>query len=268
MNDNKEVAIKKYNAIAKANKSMFITVMVASVVVSASVVLTIFLAQKIAFRTKIIGVQSKTLQAIDQSSKNIEELKSRVKGLQTNDELLTSKANPEDNALRVVLDSLPSEANAEAIGSSLSARILNVSGLTVENMRVEPIMDSGEDSASVTPVGSEVSNSEEVALSPRVKTAEFSFTVTAQPSEGEGSKSPQEVLVELLRRIEKSIRTFSVSSFKFDTNKNGSMTLTVSGQAYYLPEYTLQLTKQTIQSSEGAKSSAGNTTSNNTGGAQ
>lgn len=44
--DGREVAIQKYNAIAKANRTMFIVVAIASVVISAAVVLSIFLAQK------------------------------------------------------------------------------------------------------------------------------------------------------------------------------------------------------------------------------
>lgn len=276
MNDNKEVAIKKYTAIAKANRSMFITVSIASVIVSASIVLSVFLMQKILFKTKVIGVQSKTLKDIEDSSKNIENLKNKVKGLQSNETLLSSRSNAEDNALRVVLDALPAEGNSEAIGSSLSAKILNVSGLTIESLRVEPINDSqsvnmaNTSTADATPSSITTSQGAQSSISPKVKTANFSFSVMANgegASAGEYSsgRTPYVILMELLQNMEKSIRTFKISDFKIEMNKGGSMNLVVNGQAYYLPEYSLQLTKQTIQSSQNNKS---NTSSTKSGGSK
>lgn len=264
MDENKEVAIRKYSAIAKANKSMFISVSIASVVASSAAVLATFLVQKIIFKTKVIEFQNKTISSIRVSSGNIEGLKSKVKELQTNEDLLNSKADAEDNALRVILDSLPAEGNAEAIGSSLSSRIFNVGGLTVENLTVDPVDNTNDElssSASSSSLDSSSSNSE---ISDRVRTVNFSFSVVARGGSNNGgddsSRTPHAVLMELLKNMERSIRTFNISDFKVDMNKDGSMNLSVTGQAYYLPRYNLQLIKKVIKSSEG-KSSSGAPTS-------
>lgn len=269
--EGKEVAIQKYNAIAKANKTMFIFVAIASVVVSASIVVSIFLAQKIAFKGKVISKQNQTLTAIDNSMKNIEELKNKVKALQSNEALRTSKANDEDNTLRVILDALPAEGNAEAIGSSLTNHILNVPGITIESLSVDPIAaespTSSTASTSTSPVTSPDGTTNPNAISPKVRTANFSFTVVAGSEKTEGEKKTDEsrnarkILTELLEKIERSIRTLNITDFKLEMTSPEKMTLSVSGQAYYLPKYTLQLTQETITSQENAQKGASSSTS-------
>lgn len=273
--DGREVAIQKYNAIAKANRTMFIVVAIASVVISAAVVLSILLAQKIAFRSKIIAKQSETLTAIDNSVKNIEKLKKEVQSLQSNDALKDSRANEEDNALRVILDALPADANTEAIGASLRNNILDVPGIVVESISVDPIAPESTDSTSTTSdtstdagvgvgtgtgTGTESSN----AISSRVKTANFSFTVSATSSGDD--RTARKVLTELLEKMEKSIRTFTITDFSVEMTSADKMSLKVNGQAFYLPKYTLQLTSETIKSSEGAASKSSSSSTSNSGG--
>lgn len=273
--DNKEVAIQKYNAIAKANKTMFIVVSVASVIVSAAVVLSIFLAQKIAFRVKVVSKQNETISAIENSLENIEKLKKEVQALQSNDALKTSKANAEDNALRVILDALPSEANAEAIGSSLNKNILNVPGLMIESMSVDPIIaepntasssSTSSDSSSSTSSDSSSSGLEDPnAISEKVKTANFSFIVIASSENTESmtdeqkkqARTASKIIIELLEKMEKSIRTFNITDFKIEMTSADKITLSVVGQAYYLPRYNLQLEREVIKSTDSSVPSTG-----------
>ena len=137
--DQKDVAARKYNAITKANKIMFGAVALASVVAGATVVGMSFLVQDINFNSKVISKQDETLGNIKKSVDSIEGqngLKTKIKGLQTDQNLLSSRASDEDNALRVILDALPSDANATAVAASLSDKILKVDNLTLESMNL------------------------------------------------------------------------------------------------------------------------------------
>ena len=253
-NDQKDVAIKKYNAIAKANRMMFGAVALASVVAGAAVVGMSFLIRDINFNAKVISKQDETLNNIKKSTESIEGsngLKVKIKGLQTDQNLLASRASDEDNALRVILDALPSDANATAVAASLSEKILKIDNLTVESMTVEPVVetaDSSTTSTSASTTSSSTTSSSDPqgaeALSAKLKTVKFSFNVTS---------SSAEVLNEVLLRMERSIRTFKVESFKFERGKE-SISLNISGVAYYLPIDSLSLTSTTVKSEETKKS--------------
>lgn len=252
-NDQKDVAIKKYNAIAKANQMMFGAVALASVVAGAAVVGMSFLIQDINFNAKVISKQDETLNNIKKSVESVEGsdgLKVKIKGLQTDQNLLASRASDEDNALRVILDALPSDANATAVAASLSEKILKIDNLTVESMAVEPVVETADASATAsasTTSSSTTSSSDSQgaeALSEKLKTVKFSFNVTS---------SSAEVLNEVLLRMERSIRTFKVESFKFEKGKE-SISLNISGVAYYLPIDSLSLISTTVKSEETKKS--------------
>ena len=253
-NDQKDVAIKKYNAIAKANRMMFGAVALASVVAGAAVVGMSFLIQDINFNAKVISKQDETLNNIKKSVESVEGsdgLKAKIKVLQTDQNLLASRASDEDNALRVILDALPSDANATAVAASLSEKILKIDNLTVESMTVEPVVetaDSSTTSTSTSTTSSSTTSSSDPqgaeALSAKLKTVKFSFNVTS---------SSAEVLNEVLLRMERSIRTFKVESFKFERGKE-SISLNISGVAYYLPIDSLSLTSTTVKSDETKKS--------------
>lgn len=246
-NDQKDVAIKKYNAIAKANRMMFGAVALASVVAGAAVVGMSFLIQDINFNAKVISKQDETLNNIKKSAESVEGsdgLKVKIKGLQTDQNLLASRASDEDNALRVILDALPSDANATAVAASLSEKILKIDNLTVESMTVEPVVETADSSTTSSSTTSSSDPQGAEALSAKLKTVKFSFNVTS---------SSAEVLNEVLLRMERSIRTFKVESFKFERGKE-SISLNISGVAYYLPIDSLSLTSTTVKSEETKKS--------------
>ena len=262
--DQKDVAARKYNAIAKANKIMFGAVALASVVAGATVVGMSFLVQDINFNSKVISKQDETLGNIKKSVDSIEGqngLKTKIKGLQTDQNLLSSRASDEDNALRVILDALPSDANATAVAASLSDKILKVDNLTLESMNVEPVVESSSNapsseaaaSSSTSVANGSVQSNNQQALSPKLKTVKFSFNVSSKGVEAIG---------EVLLRMERSIRTFKIESFKVENGKE-SISLNVSGVAYYLPTHNLLLESTTIKSDETKKA---NTSSSSTKG--
>lgn len=291
MNDEKNVAIRKYNAIHKANRVMFGAVAMASAIAGASLVGLGFIYQDIAFKSKVISEQDRTLANIKTSKDNISELAKELETLKSDDNLKSVMAGEDGNTLRPILDALPARANAVAIGSSLDNRILKVEGLKVEKTNVDPVADmeggvadtsGGTNSGSNQNLNGSGSSQQTTpgAISSKVQSIGFSFDVVANAPEvawehqaGESEAEKKEaakkerhknnikILTEVLENMEKSIRTFRVTSYKVEAGKD-SLSMKISAVAYYLPEYSLTLTPKTINSDESAakKTSSNNTT--------
>ena len=262
-----ELAIKKYNAINRANRTMFIFVAIASVIVGAAVVGIIFLSQKIAFKGKVIGEQTKTLVAIDRSSSNVDELIKKVKLLRSNEALSSVKKIDGANNLQVVVDALPKVGNTAAIGSSLSDEILSVAGLTVESINIDPISsDSSNASSNVSSASSSTGgiSTSSNALSSSVKSVGFSISVSAKSG---AERKAADIIQEFLKRMEKSIRTFSVSNITLEMNSENQINVNITGQAFYLPDNSIKLEDKVIKSNQNnTKSNTSSKNSSSTGG--
>jgi len=102
-----DVAIRKRSQIAKANKTMFIWIAVASALVGSAVVVSIFLAQKAIFNESVLSLKQQTVSNLDNNNTVAPELKSKIQVLDTNQALMLSKANESDQAIQVILDALP-----------------------------------------------------------------------------------------------------------------------------------------------------------------
>lgn len=274
----KEVAIKKYNAINRANRTMFTFVAIASVILGAATVGIIFLSQKISFKGKIIGEQTKTLTAIDKSSDNVDELIKKVKLLRTNSALSSVKKIEGANNLQAVVDALPKVGNAAALGSSLSDEILAVPGLSVESINIDPIAaDNSTSSASSASSGSTAtsasattvnSSGAETSISEAVKSVGFSISVSAKSGKsGDGKdRKASEIIQEFLKRMEKSIRTLSVNNITFEITNENQISVNVTGRAFYLPDDNIKLSDKTIKSNENAGSTKSSPKNNNSTG--
>lgn len=208
-------ALRKRAQIAKANRMMFIWVACASVIVSASVVLVIIMAQRGVHNQKAINELGKTVDTLKKNNANVEQLKSQILALGSDESLLRLRMNDTDSALRVILDALPAEPNPSALGASLQAKLFG--NIKVESVQVMPLSEgsSSEDSAD--------------AIS-------FQFTVKGSATQLKG----------LLTRLERSIRTIQVAHMKLETT-GGEQSLTVSGRAYYSPAKKLELTDKSIK---------------------
>lgn len=274
----KEVAIKKYNAINRANRTMFTFVAIASVILGAATVGIIFLSQKISFKGKIISEQTKTLTAIDKSSDNVDELIKKVKLLRTNSALSSVKKIEGANNLQAVVDALPKVGNAAALGSSLSDEILAVPGLSVESINIDPIAaDNSTSSTSSASSGSTAtsasattvnSSGAETSMSDAVKSVGFSISVSAKSGKsGDGKdRKASEIIQEFLKRMEKSIRTLSVNNITFEITNENQISVNVTGRAFYLPDDSIKLSDKTIKSNENAGSTKSSPKNNNSTG--
>lgn len=251
-NDKKDTAIRKRQLIAKANRTVFITVAIASAIVGIATVLGTFLVREMMFNAKVIGEQDKSIATLKSNITNVKDLESKMETLQTNSALLSSRASTEDNALRVILDALPASENTAALGASLSNKLLNVPGVEIDSISVNTASADSTTSADTTTDSATSSSSQSNTASPQP--IEFSFSVT--------SSSPSNILT-VIQNLEKSIRTVNIKTFRIEQNKE-NMTLTVTADAYYLTQADINLRTQTIKSTEGSTSSSTTSTTTDT----
>ena len=251
-NDKKDTAIRKRQLIAKANRTVFITVAIASAIVGIATVLGTFLVREMMFNAKVIGEQDKSIATLKSNITNVKDLESKMETLQTNSALLSSRASTEDNALRVILDALPASENTAALGASLSNKLLNVPGVEIDSISVNTASADSTTSAGTTTDSATSSSSQSNTASPQP--IEFSFSVT--------SSSPSNMLT-VIQNLEKSIRTVNIKTFRIEQNKE-NMTLTVTADAYYLTQADINLRTQTIKSTEGSTSSSTTSTTTDT----
>ena len=230
-------ALRKRAQISKANKTMFIWVACASVVVSVSVVLVVMMVQKGMHNQKAISELNSTVRTLRQNNEVVGELENQVRALGSNEALLGLRASDDDNALQVILDALPAEPNPSALGASLQAKLL--SDVRVNSVQITPI-DSLE--TPVDPVAGETaegsSGSEPVdkASVPETGRISFQFSVQGKP----------ESLKALLDRLERSIRTIQISHLNIESS-GGDQVLSVQGEAYYLPAKQVELKNMDVE---------------------
>ena len=223
-------AIRKRTQIAKASRMMFAWVAVASVVVSFSGVAAYFLTQKLVFNERVLFEKNKTISVLDANNKAVEGLQTAVRVLDTNEALLQSRANPADQAVRVILDALPSEANSLALGASVQSRLLgDIPSLSINTLTVRPVIGVEE----LTEEGEAQTTDEDDGAENYI---DFSFEV----------EGPQASLYTALVNLERSIRTFHVKALQIE-NREGTQVMTVTARAYYEPAREIKLYDKVVE---------------------
>lgn len=224
-----DVAIRKRTQIAKANKTMFIWIAVAAALVGSALVVSFFLAQKALFNEKVLGEKTTTISNLDNNIKVAPDLKNQIQVLDTNQALASSKANPDDQAVQVILDALPSEGNSLALGASLQNKLLAaVPGLkSVESLQVDPIQ--GIESLSDTTT---------VDASATAGANEISFRLVV--------KGSQDSIKTVLQNFERSIRLITINTLQIETQSDGQL-LTIQAKAYYEPSKVIQLQTKVVK---------------------
>lgn len=224
------VAVRKRTQIAKTNRMMFLWIAVASAVVGVAIVVSIFLVQKLMYNEKVLLEKQATITTLEQNNKAIPGLQQAIRVLDTNSALMSARANDSDQAIQVILDALPSEANSLALGASLQNKLLaGISGLTIESLRVDPVIgievltDNGASSTTTS-----LSGFNEIT---------FQFAVSGN----------QTALKQVLTNIERSIRAIEITSLRIES-QGSRQVMSVQGRAFYEPAKTIQLTDKVVPS--------------------
>jgi len=226
----KVVALRKRTQIAKSNKVMFLWVAGVSALLGFAVVVSIFLVQMFLFNERVIQEKDKTIAILNSNNNNVQELESQVRALDANQALIDSKARDEDQAIQVILDALPSEANSLALGASLQNKLLSdIPGLTLNKLQVNPVV--GVESLTSNSV---VDNSSSSSLSQGEIT--FNFTISGD----------ENALQQALHNLEISIRTIDIISLKIE-NQGSTRSLSVQARAFYEPARVVQLKDKTVK---------------------
>lgn len=224
-----DVAIRKRTQIAKANKTMFIWIAIASALIGVAIVVSIFLTQKLLYTEKVLAKKQETVSTLDHNLSVVEALKDEVQALNANSALLSIRATENDEALQVVLDALPSDANSLALGASLQNKLLaGIEGnYSLESLQVTPV--NGVEA---------LTNRTTVDASAKSGDSAISFTFSV--------KGDQAALQQVLRNLERSIRTINVTHVSIETRAS-ELTMSIQGEAYYQPAKTLQLVEKTVK---------------------
>jgi hypothetical protein len=227
----KDVAIRKRSQIAKANRTMFLWIAAASAIIGCAIVVSIFLAQKLIFNERVLAEKDKTISILAANNAIIPDLETQVRVLDTNAALETVKANSEDQAIQVILDALPSDANSLALGASLQNILLaGIPGLTIESLQVTPVSGIESFSGDTTSVNASATGTSDNQIS-------FQFAVTGD----------QAALRQVLTNLERSIRAIDITSLRIESQGSKQL-LTVQARAFYEPAKTVQLVDKVIKS--------------------
>lgn len=214
-----DVALRKRSQIAKANRTMFIWIAIASALIGVASVVTLFFFQQLMYNEKVLGKKTETLSTLTNNLAVVDELENEIKALSANSALSAAKASETEQALQVVLDALPSEANSLALGASLQQRLLTgIEGnYVLENLQVNQV-------SGVEVLGSSSS------VDDTVGEITFSFGVSGD----------QAALKQVLQNLERSIRTIEVTSLTVEMS-GSAITMRVEGKAFYEPAKTIEL---------------------------
>lgn len=210
---------------------MFLWVAVVSVVVGVALVSSIFLVQKIIFNEKVLAEKNKTVAVLAKDNANITDLEGNVRALDTNQDLINAKVSSDAQAVQVILDALPSDANSLALGASLQNKLLaGIPGLTIVSLQVDPVV--GVESLT----GDTATQASTIPSSTGASQITFRFSVSGDET----------ALKTALQNLEKSIRTMNISSLKIES-QGTSRLMTVEASAFYQPARVVQLTDKVVK---------------------
>ena len=225
----KDVALRKRQQIDSSKRTMFIFVAVAAFVSGMALVVSFFLVQQIWFQGRVISQKQATVNTINANLKAVDGLKDNIRLLDTNEALSSVKSSDESSAVQAVLDALPTEPNADALGASLQVMFVGaIDGLTIESLSVTDPSDEGALAASG-------SDSEPESNDPNLGIG-FSMSVSGSA----------EQLKALLARFERSIRVIKIDSLNVEASKD-SLKMDIEGRAYYQPAYDVKIDKKVIK---------------------
>ena len=230
MKPNNDVAIRKRTQIAQANRTMFIWIAVASALVGAALVVSFFLFQKAQFGETVLGLKQTTVSNLDHNNKVVPELKDQIRVLDTNQALMSSKANEGDQAIQVILDALPSTGSSLALGASLQNKLIaGVPGLiSVDSLQLDPIVG----------VETITGDATTVDASAGATANEITFRLSV--------KGSQDAIKNVLQNFERSIRIIDITALQIETQTDGQL-MTLQARAYYEPAKTIELVDKVVR---------------------
>lgn len=218
----KDQSAGKRQQIYKSGRTMFAWVAGASVIAGFAVVVAGFLIQRIVFESKVVVEKQNTVNTLQANNKAVDKLRDEIRVLNTNAALSSVKLNDNEEPLRVVLDALPADNNALALGASVQSLVARTSDVKLESFQVGEDVATGDDTAKL---GSSVKGVQQIP---------FTMSISA---------ANPDALRDVLKNLEKSIRVIDIDAMTIEQG-DSRVVMTVNGHGYYLPAKTIQLTKK------------------------
>lgn len=228
---NKLTGFKKRQQIEQANKTIFLWVAAASVVVSISLVLLQFLVRAAIFNQQIIDAKSTTNRTLEENIKNADVLKQNIDNLLADKNLASVRTETSNNNLKVILDALPATGDSATFANSLQNAILDKSGATVTGL-----------TAGTTDAVSLIDST--------TSTAVVDATPQTIPFTASLSGDFRQIRTALLD-IERVIRPMDIATLIVQ-GKDAKLTLSITGFTYFQPEKTIKIGTKTIKPGTGA----------------
>ncbi len=220
--------VKKRQSIDRSGRIVFVWVTIASVVVTVAIILAQAVFKQMMFNNKVTSAYSKTNSTIVKNIKSYDTLRTEVGKLIANKELTALRVMPEDTAVQVVIDALPTTNDTVSLAASLQQSVLARSGV-----KIESITFVGSDATTTTSTGISKSQSQSTQSS----LAEIPFIVQASGS--------YEVIQRMISDMSKSIRPISIQNVKL-SGASTNMQVQVQAKTYYAVPPTIDLGKETI----------------------
>ena len=224
--------MKKRQQIGAANKTVFLWIIIASVVVGVCAVTIQFMFRQMMFNSKINHELSITNTDIKKNIASYDSLKSDVDKLTADSNLNILQKGEESTPLQVVIDAMPTLEDRAALATSMQLEVLKPSGVTIESFGVSNNEPSVAIGATTTPDKADL---KERKTDNQLKIEDIpAFTVDFSIA------GTFDQVQQALRDMERSIRPINIVSLDIDGNSN-KLTLTISALAYYIPTKTVDL---------------------------
>ena len=221
----KDQSAGKRQQIYKSGRTMFAWVAGASVIAGFAVVVAGLLIQRIVFESKVVVEKQNTVNTLQANNKAVDKLRDEIRVLNTNAALSSVKLNDNEEPLRVILDALPADNNALALGASVQSLVARTSDVKLESFQVGEDVATSDDTAKL---GSSVKGVQQIP---------FTMSISA---------ANPDALRDVLKNLEKSIRVIDIDAMTIEQG-DSRVVMTVNGHGYYLPAKTIQLTKKEVK---------------------
>ena len=221
----KDQSAGKRQQIYKSGRTMFAWVAGASVIAGFAVVVAGFLIQRIVFESKVVVEKQNTVNTLQANNKAVDKLRDEIRVLNTNAALSSVKLNDNEEPLRVILDALPADNNALALGASVQSLVARTSDVKLESFQVGEDVATSDDTAKL---GSSVKGVQQIP---------FTMSISA---------ANPDALRDVLKNLEKPIRVIDIDAMTIEQG-DSRVVMTVNGHGYYLPAKTIQLTKKEVK---------------------
>lgn len=229
-NTSSVAGMKKRQQINSANKTMFLWIIIASVMLSVCLVVSQFLIKEFLYNAKVLGAMQQTNKTLLDNDKKFTNLKTEVNKLVSDQNLTNLRVEDSDTALQVIIDALPTEDDRAALGASLQQVILNQSGVSVDSLDVMGV-SSGSSTSSDAATGTTATGGS--AASPQ--SIQFSMTLVGTYDQ----------IKQSLHDINRSIRPFDINNIKLE-GSGDKIKASISATTYFMPAKSVQLREEKV----------------------